>query len=70
MAYDREGIVRGVEKVLIMAPATTLTQMSLRLRVDRHTIERALKDASTSYRELRARVVLGRFRDLRSSPPA
>jgi transcriptional regulator GlxA family with amidase domain len=65
MVYDLHRIFLQVTRDVEMAPSISLTQLSRKLGIERHTIEKAVKNATGSpFREFRASIVLKHARGL------
>lgn len=65
MVYDLRRIFLQVTRQLEMTPSMSLTQIADKLGIERHTIAKAIKDASgLAFREFRASVLLKRTYDL------
>lgn len=61
MAYDANRIFLQVVQQLEMTPSVSLAQLSSNLGIERHTIEKTVKNATGStFREFRARALLKR----------
>ena len=59
MAYDLEGVFIRVKNALIEAPRTSLCEVSYRLGVERHTIEKAVRaHTGRAFRNLRNDIAL------------
>jgi AraC-like DNA-binding protein len=59
MAYDPQRILLQITRYLDMTPSISLTQLSNRLGIERHTIEKAVKKATGStFRDLRTSALL------------
>ena len=70
MAYDLKGVVAVVEDELKKAPRTSLQGLSNQLRIERHTIEKAVRNQTgKSFRKLRDDIAFEIARShLRSQP--
>lgn len=53
MAYDHNRLVAAAEKALRAEPRLTLAELCRRLRIERHTLHRALAERGTNPRLLR-----------------
>lgn len=67
--YHSEAIVLAVEKALRLKPASYLGEIAECLRVDRHTIARAMKSRGLSFRELRGEIILNSAHFLLTGAP-
>lgn len=58
MAYDLHGLARQVSDLIVRKRGITLTELSQRLGVDRHTVEKAiLVAAGTTFRNFRRKLL-------------
>jgi transcriptional regulator GlxA family with amidase domain len=65
MAYDLHRIFLQVRHNLELTPSMSLAQLSRNLRIERHTVEKAVKRAiGVTFREFRNGVLLRRAQDL------
>lgn len=70
MAYDLNGLYTRIQRSLSSTPYMSLHALSARLGVERHTIEKAVKQAtSKTFREMRNDLLLKHARNLLDSNP-
>jgi transcriptional regulator GlxA family with amidase domain len=70
MAYDLNGLYTRIQRNLSSTPYMSLHELSVRLRVERHTIEKAVKKAtSKTFREMRNLLLLEHARGLLDGNP-
>jgi len=70
MAYDLSGLFNLLCRHLNSYPGMSLATLSLRVRVERHTIERIIKSASgMTFRQLRNHLMLERAKVLMRTRP-
>src|SRR6266702_8030320 len=67
--YDHGTIAVQVRAHLTNRPLSTLTEIAVSLRINRHTLTRALRDNGLNFRLLRSEVVLERLHDLSHATP-
>ena len=65
MAYDRAIILREVRRHLRDRPAVSLVVIASELKVDRHTLARALYREGLSFEHERRRMIATRLNELR-----
>lgn len=71
MAYDLRGLSKQVEVCLLASPHIALAALAKQLRVERHTIERAVRKATgKSFRQLQAGIISKKSLDLLALEPA
>ncbi|RPJ59904.1 MAG: AraC family transcriptional regulator [Acidobacteria bacterium] len=59
MAYNKAEMVRAVELLLTISPRSPLDDVARKLRVERHTISRSLRELKrTTFRGLQTQAVL------------
>jgi AraC-like DNA-binding protein len=70
MLYHRRGLADRLEQILSEEPRTTLKEASSMLKVERHTLESAVKESKgTTFRELQQLLLLNRALELLSTYP-
>ena len=70
MAYDLPGLFSLVCHHLTSCPGMSLTMLSVRINVERHTIERTIKSASgITFRQLRSHLMLEKAKILMRTRP-
>lgn len=71
MAYDLHGLFRRIGNEMHLRPYIQLEELSQRVCVERHTIEKAVKEATgNTFREFRTRMLLERATRLLNDNPA
>jgi two-component system, response regulator YesN len=70
MAYDLVGIFIRVNHHLRTVPGASLEEIAASMKVERHTIEKAVKKATgKTFREVRTRILVEHARDLLDRNP-
>ena len=70
MSYCLKVLYERVEVALFASPRTSLSALAQQLRVERHTIERAVAHATgKTFRELQTRLTLAKALDLLAAEP-
>ena len=70
MAYDLNGLFNRIHRSLRSTPYLSLHELSIRICVERHTIEKAVKKATgKTFREVRNDMLLEQARGLLDSNP-
>ncbi|MBZ5534053.1 MAG: helix-turn-helix domain-containing protein [Acidobacteriia bacterium] len=70
MSYDLNGLFNRIQLNLRSTPYLSLNELSTRIGVERHTIEKAVKQAtSRTFRELRSEMLLEYARGLLDNNP-
>jgi two-component system, response regulator YesN len=70
MAYDWQGLFHVINNHLLSSAHLSLEDLSRRIRVERHTIEKAVKQATgLTFRKLRNQVMLEKAKALLKSEP-
>lgn len=64
VAYSRDAIVRSVLRELERVPTQTRVDIARLLKIDRHTLTRALAEAGTSFSSLRELILKRRLTSL------
>lgn len=71
MAYDSRRLSRQVETCLLTRPRITLAALAQQLRVERHTVEWAVREATgNSFRRLQAKTISRRAVELMHLVPS
>jgi len=70
MAYDRRLLFKRVEESLSSRPRTSISEIARQVKVDRHTIERAVRQVTGgSFRQLQQQALLGAALRLLAAEP-